>query len=41
MAVSYLRAKSMDDPCCGEEWLGYDEDFVIKSLSKYAIMRLK
>jgi hypothetical protein len=41
MALSSSRAKSMDDPCCGEEWLGYDEDFVIKSLSKYAIMRLK
>ena len=31
----------MDEACCGEEWLGYEEDFVIKSLHKYAIMRLK
>jgi hypothetical protein len=30
----------MADAGCGEEWLGYEEDFVIKSLSKYAIMRL-
>ena len=30
----------MPDSCCGEEWLGYEEDFVIKSLYKYAIMRL-
>ena len=31
----------MPESICGEEWLGYEEDFVIKSLSKYAIMRLK
>jgi hypothetical protein len=30
----------MADSCCGEEWLGFEEDFVIKSLHKYAMMRL-
>jgi hypothetical protein len=30
----------MADSCCGEEWLGFEEDFVIKSLYKYAMMRL-
>ena len=30
----------MDEAGCGDAWLNYDEDFVIKSLSKYAIMRL-
>ena len=36
----YLKENAMDEACCGEAWLGYDEDFVIKSLSKYALMRL-
>jgi hypothetical protein len=40
MVLSNLRARSMDKACCGEEWLGYEEDFVIKSLSKYACFRL-
>jgi hypothetical protein len=31
----------MDKACCGEEWLGYEEDFVIKLLSKKTTMRLK
>jgi hypothetical protein len=31
----------MDEACCGEEWLGYEEDFVTKLLSKKATMRLK
>jgi hypothetical protein len=30
----------MDKACCGEEWLGFEEDFVIKLLSKFATMRL-
>jgi hypothetical protein len=30
----------MADSCCGEEWLGFEEDFVIKSLYKFAMMRL-
>ena len=25
----------MADSCCGEEWLGFEDDFVIKLLSKY------
>ena len=40
MDHSYLKAKGMADSCCGEEWLGFEEDFVIKSLSKFATMRL-
>jgi hypothetical protein len=31
----------MAETCCGEEWLGFEEDFVIKLLSKKAAMRLK
>jgi hypothetical protein len=31
----------MPDVCCGEEWLGFEDDFVIKLLSKKATMRLK
>jgi len=31
----------MAESLCGEEWLGFEEDFVIKLLSKYACMRLK
>jgi hypothetical protein len=30
----------MTEACCGEEWLGYEEDIITKSLYKYAIMRL-
>jgi len=30
----------MAENACGVEWLGFEEDFVIKSLSKYACMRL-
>ena len=31
----------MADSCCGEEWLGFEDDFVIKLLSKKTTMRLK
>jgi hypothetical protein len=31
----------MPESCCGEEWLGYEDDFITKTLSKYAAMRLK
>jgi hypothetical protein len=41
MAASNSRVKSMDNPCCGEEWLGDVDNFVTKLLSKYACMRLK
>jgi len=37
----YLKAKDMDEPGCGDTWLTDEDDFVIKSLSKKAIMRLK
>jgi hypothetical protein len=40
MGHLYLKAKGMDKGFCGGEWLNMDEDFVIKSLSKYATMRL-
>jgi hypothetical protein len=31
----------MAESLCGEEWLGFEDDFVIKLLSKKATMRLK
>ena len=31
----------MAEACCGMEWLGFEDDFITKSLSKYACMRLK
>jgi hypothetical protein len=30
----------MDEAGCGDAWLGDEDDFVIKSLSKYYAMRL-